>query len=192
MESTQFEVYDFVNNNMLFFAIVIASIIGKIKESSKQNQFTVWIVYLMGTFFHELAHFIVSFITFGKPYWFSIVPHSKIDKETGTKMITLGHVKSSNIRWWNVFFISMAPLLLLPLSYFVYLHFFDYIKMNLWTLILYIFTIVSLLFSSVPSGIDFRNVFNRGLLVNFITPVIVGIALYLYHIKLSAYQGGLF
>lgn len=192
LASAQSNLYDFVSNNILFFAIVIAAITGKIKESSKQNRLTVWVVYFMGTFFHELAHFLVSLVTFGKPYWFSVIPHSEINKESDEKMITLGHVKSSNVRWWNVFFISMAPFLLLPLSYYVYLYFFDYVEMNLWTLILYVFTIVSLLFSSIPSGADFKNVFNRDLPANIIAPVIFGAAFYLYHTELSARQGGLF
>ncbi len=191
LTSAQSGVYDFVSNNILFFAIAIAAITGKIKESSKQNRFTVWVIYFMGTFFHELAHFLVSLVTFGKPYWFSVIPHSEINKESGEKMITLGHVKSSNVRWWNVFFISMAPFLLLPLSYYVYLHFFDYIEMNLWTLILYVFTIVSLLFSSIPSGVDFKNVFNRDLPANIIIPVIFGAILYLYYTEMHARQGGL-
>lgn len=169
---------DFIYNNILYFAIAMAAIIGKIKESSKSNVFAAWIVYFAGTLFHELTHLIVSFFTLGKPVWFSVFPSTSQDSVTGKKSIILGYVKSSNMRWWNVFFISMAPLLLLPLSYIVYEKFFDYIDLNILTLVLYVYLIVSLLFSSIPSGIDFSNVFNRDVPVNLLLPILVVVLIY--------------
>ncbi len=157
-ESAETYLFNNFKEDVLFYSIALAAMIGKMKESSKKNLFSAWIMYFMGTLFHELSHFIVSFLTFGKPFWFSVIPSSSTDKKTGSKMITLGHVKSKNIKWWNVFFISMSPLLLLPLSFWVYNYFFNYFEESLWTVVLYIFSIVSLLFSSVPSGVDFKNV----------------------------------
>ena len=40
-----------IENNLLYFTIIFAAIIGKIKESSKQNILSVWLIYLIGTFF---------------------------------------------------------------------------------------------------------------------------------------------
>ena len=156
------DIYDYfytnINNlledNYTFVAIVVAAIIGKMKEGSKSSIWKAWIVFFVGTFFHELAHFIVSLITFGKPSSFNVFPSK--DKETN--MITLGYVTSRNMRWYNAFFISMAPLLLIPLSYYVYTTFFTYFEFNIYTMFIQIFLIVTLLFSSIPSGTDFKNI----------------------------------
>lgn len=116
-------------------------------------------MYLIGTFFHELAHFIVSFFTFGSPSWFSIFPSKTKDATTGTTSYTLGYVNNRRVRWYNVLFISMAPLLLLPLSYFVYKNFFLFFSHNIIGYILYVFIIITLIYSSIPSSVDFKNIF---------------------------------
>ena len=181
-----------MREDLLFYSIAIAAAVGKIKESAKSSFLSAWVIYFMGTFFHELAHLVVSFLTLGKPTWFSVIPSSKTNKETGEKMITLGYVESSNAKWWNVFFISMAPLLLLPLSFFVYDNFFEYFELSFWTVILYVFSIVSLLFSAVPSGVDFKNVFNANTPINLLVPIIFFALYILFNHYYTIDFGGLF
>ncbi|MDD3834738.1 MAG: hypothetical protein PHS42_04610 [Sulfurimonas sp.] len=187
---TQESLYVGFSNDVLFYSIALAAIMGKLKESSKSNVLSAWVMYFMGTLFHELAHFTVSLITYGKPFWFSVIPSTGIDKATGRKIITLGHVKSANIRWWNTFFVSMAPLLLLPLSYWVYNNFFTYIEVGLWSSVFYIFTIVSLLFSAIPSSVDFENVFNSNAPTNLFFPIVIGMLYFIFWDNLPT--GGLF
>lgn len=151
--------FHIVKEHIVFFIIVVASIIGKIKESSKRSFFSVWIVYLFGTFFHEVSHFLISLFLNGKPSWFSIFPSRTKDSFGKVVGYTLGYVESRNIRWYNVFFISMAPLLLIPLSLYAYLHFFDFVNESIYSYIFYVFIIVSLLFSSIPSSVDFKLLF---------------------------------
>ncbi len=168
-----------IENNLLYFTIIFAAIIGKIKESSKQNILTVWLIYFIGTFAHELMHLVVSLFTYGKPSWFSVVPSKTINNNGQVIGYTLGYVKSKNIRWYNVALISLAPLLLIPLSYLIYTDFFNYIDRNLYSYILYIFTIVSLLFSSIPSSVDFKNIFNGyKIILNLVPLSIIFILLY--------------
>ncbi|WP_294961503.1 hypothetical protein [Sulfurimonas sp.] len=191
-ESTEAYIFDNFKENILFYSIALAALIGKMKESSKKNMLSAWIMYFMGTFFHELSHFIISFFTIGKPFRFSVIPSSTVDKLTGQKMITLGHVKSRNVKWWNVFLISMSPLLLFPLSFWVYSNFFNYLELNLWTVIIYVFSIVSLLFSAIPSGVDFKNVFTISTPINLIVPsILFMLYLFLDHNNIL-YIGGLF
>lgn len=189
VENFQDIAYANFSNDVLFYSIALAAIIGKLKESSKSNVLSAWVMYFMGTLFHELAHFAVSLITYGKPFWFSVIPSSRYDKETGRRTITLGCVKSANITWWNTFFVSMAPLLLLPLSYWVYNNFFTYIQGGLWSSVLYIFIIVSLLFSAIPSAVDFKNVFNSNAPANLFFPIVFVVAYYYFGDRI---QGDLF
>lgn len=181
----------FVKENLLFFAIIFAAIIGKLKEASKQNIFYVWLMYLVGTFFHETSHFLVSLISNGKPSWFSIIPKKVINKENGKKYYALGYVTNNNITWYNSFVISMAPLLLVLLSFLVYKNFFIFVPQNIFTILIYVFLIVALVFSSIPSSVDFANVFKSG---NVITKVSAGTLLlyFIYHFTSYNYIENLF
>jgi hypothetical protein len=182
LNTNEHNLFILIENNLLYFTIIFAAIIGKIKESSKQNILSVWLIYLIGTFAHELMHLVVSIITFGKPTWFSILPSKTINNNGQVLGYTLGYVKSKNIRWYNVALISLAPLLLIPLSYLIYTDFFNYIDRNLYSYILYIFIIISLLFSSIPSSVDFRNIFNGfKTILNFVPLGMVCILLYINH-----------
>jgi hypothetical protein len=191
-ETAEGFLFENFQESILFYSIALAAIIGKLKESSKRNYFSAWSMYLMGTLFHELSHFILSLVTYGKPFWFSIIPSSGFDKGTGERTITLGHIKSKNVQWWNVFFISMSPLLLMPLSFWVYENFFNYFEVGLWSLFLYIFTIVSLLFSSIPSDVDFKNVFNKHTPINLLIPSLFFAIWFFIEEKYILEIGGLF
>lgn len=149
-----------IEEDLLYYSIAIAAIFGKIKEGSKRNILSVWIMYFIGTFFHELMHLVVSFITNGKPKWFSILPTSNFNENGKLESYTLGYVRSENIRWYNTFYISMAPLLLIYLSFYIHQNFFNYFEVTIYSYLSYIFLIISLLFSSIPSGADFRILFS--------------------------------
>lgn len=166
-----------IEDNLAYFTVVYAALIGKLKEYSRVNIFLAWSVKFIGTFFHEMAHFLVSLVLVGKPVWFSIIPSSSI--ENGKKYYTLGYVTSNNVRWWNVFFISMAPFLLMPLSFWIYGHFFEYFERNLATYFLYIYVVVSLVFSSIPSGVDFKNLSNNKFVFNIYPLYLLAIYLFL-------------
>ena len=63
---------------------------------------------LPGTIAHELTHFVVGWITGGKPQGLSIIPRRR-----GNAYV-LGAVMLANVRWYNGLFIGLSPLLLFP------------------------------------------------------------------------------
>lgn len=81
IETLENTIFNLIQDNLLYFTIIISAIIGKLKESAKTNIFTIRIMYFIGTLFHELAHLIVSIITYGKPTWFSILPSNYISSK---------------------------------------------------------------------------------------------------------------
>jgi len=191
-------IFFFIKEHQLYFFIVLAAIIGKIKESSKQNTFSVWVTYFFGTLFHELSHYIAALLTNGKPKMASLFPRKITDGEGNYRYI-LGYVSIANSKWYNVFFISMSPFLLLILSFYVYLYYFTYIEESLLSYLGYIFIIISLVFSSLPSKEDFSVLFSSTKsvkvnkygemkkrttfsILNFAIPIIL-IALYFLYIK---------
>ena len=66
---------------------------------------------LPGTFCHELCHLCVGAPLRGRPKNFTILP-----KRAGQGYV-MGSVTFANVRWYNAFFLGMAPLLLLPAAY---------------------------------------------------------------------------
>lgn len=66
---------------------------------------------LPGTLAHEGCHFLVGLALGGRPAGFSVWPR----REEGRWI--LGSVPFRNLRWHNVCFIALAPLLLLPAAW---------------------------------------------------------------------------
>lgn len=185
--SIEDSVSSFVVENVLFISIAFASFIGKLKESSKRNIFSAWFFYLFGTFFHEMAHLVVSLISFGKPTKISLLP-SKIEREDGKTSYVLGYIESSNMTWYNTFLISMAPFSLFYIAFFVYKNFFLYFDMGFLSVLSYVFIIVSLIFSAIPSTKDFSNIFKSGFLGNLVVPIAITVG-FLFYYGLISLQG---
>jgi len=175
---------EIINNilysNALFFAVILSAVIGRIMQDAKSSIFKMWSVFFVGTFMHELAHFLVSFLTLGFPYKFSVIPKKNKDNNN---LFTMGHVKSFNTKWYNVAIISMAPLLLLATSYFVNKYFFTYCEATALNFFIWVFLMVSLIFSSIPSSVDFKNVIRGNFMLNligmFIFPVFYFVLYYI-------------
>lgn len=69
-----------------------------------------WFLRLPGLLVHELLHFAVAFLTFAHPVWLTVLPRRNSDGGW-----TLGSVTLLNVRWYNAVWVSIAPLLCLPL-----------------------------------------------------------------------------
>ena len=151
-----------LNNYTILITVLMTLLISRIKLSMHTNIFTAWIANFMGTFFHELAHLMVSVVLNGKPVKVSLFP-KKIEDS-----YILGYVKNSNITWYNALPIALAPLLLLVAVYFIHSDFFNYFDFNFINYLLYIFLLVSFLDSAIPSVQDIKIAFsNFGFLVYF-------------------------
>lgn len=124
----------------IFFLVVI----NYLKRS-----FIIFSIFILpGTTIHELSHLITSFIFYGKPKKFSIIP-----KRTETGYI-LGYVASANIKWYNGWIISLSPLLLIPLIYILLLIILK--ENNLYIIIVESYLLSSFLYASIPSRQDIK------------------------------------
>jgi len=66
---------------------------------------------LPGTFAHECCHLLLGLLLGAKPAAFNLLP-----RREGHGW-TMGSVSFRHLVWYNVFFVGMAPLLLLPAAY---------------------------------------------------------------------------
>lgn len=101
-----------------------------------------------GTLAHELCHLFVGWLCGGHPVRFSVLPRQRKD------LVELGSVEFRNLRWYNAFFIGMAPLLLLGAAWVIVAW-----RSSLaftWINALWLYFVANLLEASVPSGHDLR------------------------------------
>lgn len=103
-----------------------------------------------GTVCHEACHWLVGKLLNGHPAHFTVIP-----RRDGHGFV-LGSVALKNLRWYNAFFIGMAPLLLLPLTYGLLLWRLDRHPGFGWSEAGIAFLLANLLFAALPSWQDLR------------------------------------
>ena len=178
-------VFNFIKNNQILFTVFITILILKMKEISKVNIYLSGIVYFLGTFFHELAHYIIAIITtFRLPGRISLFP--KYEIVNGRRVIALGYVevKNSSLNILNAFPTGMAPLLLLYLAYIVSKYFFIYygiwFEVGIIAYILQSFLMATLIINSVPSRADLILARTKGSLYFYIVILLISIFYIVY------------
>jgi CDP-diglyceride synthetase len=105
---------------------------------------------LPGTFCHEACHWVVGKLLNGRPVHFTILPRREV------RGFVLGAVAFEHLRWYNAFFIGMAPLLLLPLAYGLLLWRLARQPALDWPEAGIVFLLANLLFGALPSWKDVR------------------------------------
>lgn len=147
-----------INIILLFILTLTLIIIHLFTNILKKNVFIQIVFNLPGTFFHEMAHFFVGILLFGKPVNFSLIP--KIEN----KNISLGSVSFINLNFFNTLPIALAPYLLLFLSVILFISFSNMLIVNTninYFVFLYSFIIYSTLISSFPSSQDWKVAFSN-------------------------------
>lgn len=147
------------SNNSLLYSLLAISIFLYIFRKLESRFWIFTIVTLPATILHELTHFIISLLTGGKPKGFSIIPKKNTDGS-----YTMGSVTSYNVTWWNGFLIGLAPLLLIPISYFYLKYYIIEIK-DFKLLAINLFIIASMLEGSIPSSVDLKLSFQKSYIV---------------------------
>lgn len=135
----------------------------------------IYIVFaLPGTCAHEVAHFLVALFTNGRPRFPSIIPIRTHDGWL------LGSVQLGNARWYNAAVIAFAPLALIPLAGWLYVH--RIAAISPWSAQhwLYLYLIIVMSMSALPSRIDLRLAWKYSAGVIFVA----GAALIVYLIML--------
>jgi len=105
---------------------------------------------LPGTFCHELCHWVLGKLLNGQPRSFSVIP-----RREGKGMV-LGSVQCAHLRWYNAFFVGVAPLLLLPLAFLLLRWRMGLQAVLDWGEGLVLYLLANLVFGSVPSWQDLR------------------------------------
>ncbi len=105
---------------------------------------------LPGTLCHEACHWTVGKLLNGQPVHFTVIP-----RKEGHGFV-LGSVAFRNLRWYNAFFVGMAPLALLPLAYGLLLWRLGGDPALGWSEAAMVFLLANLVFAAIPSWQDVR------------------------------------
>jgi len=159
-----------ISSLTIFSVIIIITTLFVFKRIN--NFYLISLLTLPGTFMHELMHLIASFISFGKPTNFSIIP------KKNNSGITLGSVSSSNMTWYNAIIISLAPFLLYFIAYYL-MKILPSIHNELYYYATLYF-IANLLFAGTPSSTDWKLAFKKSWILLLI--IIIGIIEYKFKI----------
>ena len=105
---------------------------------------------LPGTFAHEALHYLSGLLLNGGPVSFNLLPRRE------GKGWAMGSVTFNHLRWYNCFFIGMAPLLLLPAAYGLARWRLGGQPVFGWREGLMIYVIANLAYAALPSWQDLR------------------------------------
>ncbi len=150
-----------------FMGIVLAATLGALQgRADRSGPFWQILVRLPGTLLHETAHFVVAFLTGGRPSGFTIIPRRTVGITAAgsvRQVWVLGSVTVTNPSTLAAFPSGFAPLLLLPFAWLLYRHWFTWFPVDLpHTLLMYVAVVVCCS-GSVPSTQDVSVAFSRPL-----------------------------
>jgi hypothetical protein len=135
--------------------LVLAYLVGLaamlwVLNQAKRSFWLCALLALPGTLCHETCHWVVGKLLNAQPVHFTVLP-----RREGHGFV-LGAVAFRHLRWYNAFFVGMAPLLLLPLAYGLLLWRLGSQPSLGWPEAAMLFLLANLVFAALPSWQDVR------------------------------------
>lgn len=134
-----------------FYLILLVIVLTRFKYATYNSMWLCALVNVPGTILHETAHFLVGYLLNAQPCNFTILPRRSV--EGGYVM---GAVGFRNITFYNAVPSAMAPLLLLPIGYYVNEIILPMMPATLPNYILYVLLQTIIIENAVPSPQDVR------------------------------------
>ena len=121
------------------------------RSAGSANILLVCLARLPGVVLHELAHLLTGILLRAEPAGFSLIPQRR-----GNGRWTLGSVTFRRVTAFNAVPIAFAPLGLVPLAYYVYLSWFDWLPVTLSNTLLLYAAVFLPVCNALPSRQDAR------------------------------------
>ena len=137
-----------MHREWLFIAAIAASL--AILHELRRVFWLFSLLVLPGTFAHETCHYLSGILLRGGPVSFNLMP-----RREGRGWV-MGSVAFNHLRWYNCFFIGLAPLLLLPAAYGLALWRLKGALAFGWPECLAVYLIANLIYAAAPSWQDLR------------------------------------
>lgn len=139
----------FFNNR--FYTILAVVMLMRIKYATYNSMFVCALVNIPGTILHELTHFVIGLFLNAHPTNFTVFP-----KKDALGGYVMGSVSFRNITFYNAIPSALAPLMLLPISFYLNRYIFPYIPHTILWYIGYVLLQTIIIENAIPSRADFR------------------------------------
>ena len=142
--------YSLVDNR--FFLIVLVIFLMRLSRATYRSLWLCALINIPGTILHELMHFLIGGFMNARPCNFTIIPR----RDLATGAYVMGSVGFRNVTFYNAVPASMAPLLLLPIGFYLNRYFLPTMEPTFVNYVLYVLLQTIIIENAMPSGADFR------------------------------------
>ena len=154
-----------------FYLILLVIVLLHLKNATYKSMFMCALINMPGTILHELMHFLIGLILNAKPHNFTIFPRR------GESGYVMGSVGFTNITFYNAVPASLAPLLLLPIGFYLNRYFLPTMNPTFTNYVLYVLLQTIIIENAMPSSSDFKVA--RMYFLGIVMYVAIGVALIL-------------
>lgn len=137
--------------NNRFYLILLVVFLMRLKNATYRSLWISALVNIPGTLLHELMHFFVGAFLNARPCNFTVLPRRNIDGD-----YVMGSVGFQNITFYNAVPAALAPLLLLPIGFYLNRYFLPNMDPTLFNYILYVLLQTIIVENAIPSRTDFN------------------------------------
>lgn len=134
-----------------FYLIFLVIILMRFKYTTYRSMWLSSLVNIPGTILHESMHYIVGLILNARPCNFTIFPRRG---EDGTYV--MGSVGFRNVTFYNAVPSSMAPLMLLPIGFYINRYALPLLPPTFFNYVLYVLLQTIIIENAMPSRADFK------------------------------------
>jgi hypothetical protein len=137
-------------HGLVIFYLAGLAVMLWLLNQAKRSFWLCSLLALPGTLCHEACHWLVGKLLHGEPVHFTVFPRRE------GRGFVLGSVAFRNLRWYNAFFVGLAPLVLLPLTYGLLLWRLGSHPRLDWSEAIVVFFLANLVFAALPSWQDLK------------------------------------
>lgn len=145
-----------------FYLILLVVMLMRFKYTTYRSMWLSALVNIPGTFLHELMHFTVGAFFNASPCNFTLLP-----KKNENGDYVMGSVGFRNITYYNAVPAAMAPLLLLPIGFYLNRYMLPLMMPTFGNYVLYVLLQTIIIENAIPSSVDFKvaGMFFSGVLI---------------------------
>lgn len=140
----------FFNNR--FYTILSVVLLMRMKYATYRSMWLSALVNIPGTILHEMMHFIVGLFLNARPCNFTVFPK----KDVFTGDYVMGSVGFRNVTFYNAIPSSLAPLLLLPLSFYINRYYLPLVPHSIIGYVVYVLLQTVIIENAIPSRADIK------------------------------------
>lgn len=145
--------YEFLQTffNNRFYLILLVIVLVHLKNATYRSLFMSALINIPGTLLHELMHFVVGLFLNARPCNFNLIPRRG---ENGGYV--MGSVGFTNVTFYNAVPAALAPLLLLPIGFYINRYLLPLMEPTFVNYTLYVLLQTIIIENAIPSAADFK------------------------------------